>query len=649
MHTHYALSLPNIYDVFCSLKLFLYIQPVHGVQITMDVLKRVLDDFVEYTQNAVDADRRKRRRLDVPYLIYHNSMFATEAAKSDGWKRYERFKLLLDETRFEREQLQIEFHESMLNASLPIIFGDEFEHRKQVILSRLRVDKLYTEVMLCTARRMGKTAGVCIFAAALLMALDNVEGVVFAVAQRASNRIIDEIYRIVYEHPTYGKYKPKQTKSQVSLRKPTDSKDCTIVAYPANSTTTLGFGANIVILDEAAYVKFELFRHTILPVAQQRRTILICISTPCETQNWFTQMRYLTDPDGDPLFKYHNLTLICPECEKLPNIESNKCTHMQYKRPLHLSNDKTERFAAVYEDDPETMAREMFGISMDNASDRLFIPEYVDEYLLSYVQINTPRPVLYVSVDPSGGSTMSLFTISAVTCIHEYTVEVFRGIYKNETRGFVEMGELLNRAFDRMLDEHWFKDARIVFYPESQLPNSAQTLVAAVEPRFGKRLVVLREGSAAGSPGVIKTAATTDMMVYCFQLALARRTMVVWERLIVDTNVPVSEMRKQHNTDDPRKFSDALLRMQLVNMRRILLNPERKIGEEKKFKTTGKTGSAPDDLAIAVIMHIFWIDVFWQKNRPEYMMAKNEIARALKLHSPVNFTNRPASYIPPTR
>lgn len=591
----------------------------------MDLADRLFNDAFQAVTDAYNTYLTSFN--DIPYLERHQHLTLQDKSKNEGWQQYERFKRLLDETKYERHQLQIDFHNEMLLASLPIIFGDQFQTHQHVILDRLQVDKMHTEVMLCTARRMGKTAGVCIFAAVFLMALRDVEGVVFAVAQRASNRIISDVRSIIESHREYSKYLVRSNQKEVRIRKPGDSKDCILRAFPAHSTTTLGFGGNMIILDEAAYVKERMFLHTILPVAQQLRTILICISTPCETQNWFTKMKFKKTSKGEPVFKYIDLTLICSECQKLPHSDSIKCKHLDYKRPMHLSSEKRARFESIYEDDSETMTREMFGVSIDDKTNRCFRDEHIDDYMSDLVIINERQTVVYISIDPSGGTWYSMFTISAVVDRDGAFVEVFRGIYSNVDGGFNEAGQLFINAVKKILEVHWLKDAYIVFYPESTLPQAAQTLHDYLRSNFdNNRFLTMTEGSSAGAWGVIKNAKTTEEMIMYFQLAIARRHFKVWKQLMVDTNLTTERMENMHGTSDPLEFSNKMLRRQLQNVVLKCLNPDRADGEEARYKYTGKTGKEPDDLAIAVIMHVYWINVFWTKNKPEYISFQEKIA-----------------------
>jgi hypothetical protein len=68
-----------------------------------------------------------------------------------------------------------------------------------------------------------------------------------------------------------------------------------------------------VLIDEAAYVDQELFYRVIAPVLQVKHTVLFCITSPSDDDNWFSRLTSFVDDDGQPLVFSHNFKAVCKE------------------------------------------------------------------------------------------------------------------------------------------------------------------------------------------------------------------------------------------------------------------------------------------------------------------------------------------------
>ena len=70
----------------------------------------------------------------------------------------------------------------------------------------------------------------------------------------------------------------------------------------------------------------KVFYEVIVPLLEVENTALICISTPQDSMNFYSEMFTLKTPDGKPLFNTLEVSLVCAACKASENPE--RCPHM---------------------------------------------------------------------------------------------------------------------------------------------------------------------------------------------------------------------------------------------------------------------------------------------------------------------------------
>jgi len=178
-----------------------------------------------------------------------------------------------------------------------------------------------------------------------------------------------------------------------------------------------GTNANLICVDEAAYIPLEMFYEVIVPLIGMEDAVLVMISTPVDSFNFFTKLMNMRDPDtGDPLFLLVDMELSCARCKKRDPL---KCTHRLKLLPPWKSEDKNKIMKVIMQDQLTILVRENMGIVTDegnslipsNAIDRwLDAPRFVPEKF-------TTAPILVLTVDPNGGgagtgSEMAICTVA---------------------------------------------------------------------------------------------------------------------------------------------------------------------------------------------------------------------------------------------
>lgn len=181
-------------------------------------------------------------------------------------------------------------------------------------------------------------------------------------------------------------------------------------------TSLRGQNANVIYVDEAAYVSQDLVYEVIVPLLGIKDTVLFMISTPSDSYNIFSRIMKMKDSKGRNLFLIIDLELACEICKEKGAPE--RCTHRLEHLPPWKSASKQELMNALMADKKQTMARENYGIVTDDgqsyipkaAIDRWFAQPRVE------ITARNPAHVVVVCVDPNdnGGKNASEMAITSI-------------------------------------------------------------------------------------------------------------------------------------------------------------------------------------------------------------------------------------------
>lgn len=172
-----------------------------------------------------------------------------------------------------------------------------------------------------------------------------------------------------------------------------------------------GCTADVVILEEAAFVDEELFNVVIVPLLGVNHTAILGISTPSDETNYYSELIGTLDENGDPLFKVLAVGLICQACKDDMN---PNCTHRIYRMPAWKSVERQEKVMSLLKDQSETAMREAQGVIVSSKK-FVFNKVWVDRLKRApFCALPPVVNVVYIGVDPSGGGTASDYTIASV-------------------------------------------------------------------------------------------------------------------------------------------------------------------------------------------------------------------------------------------
>ena len=157
-----------------------------------------------------------------------------------------------------------------------------------------------------------------------------------------------------------------------------------------------------------------------MPLLEMTRSVMIMISTPVNTFNYFSKLLELKDGDGRPIFLSYSVDLVCKRCRDGDHPE--QCRHMVHMLPRWKSEDKMKIAEIIMQDEVTTLLRESRGLVIDDSSSYFAKDEI--EFLIQTPPWS-PRPDEYprwmiVSIDPNvrNGRSSSNMALFAMTLEH---------------------------------------------------------------------------------------------------------------------------------------------------------------------------------------------------------------------------------------
>jgi hypothetical protein len=176
--------------------------------------------------------------------------------------------------------------------------------------------------------------------------------------------------------------------------------------------TTRGIGADIIIVDETAFVPPEFLVKVVLPIAGNTLgACVVFISTRNRPLDAFDLLISRTDASGQPILDVHFFREeVCPMCEQRLGLKT--CEHADATRPAWVSSEKQDRFKAL----TDGAANEMAG-GLNEGLPPAFNPESVGPLLRGAPVPTAAASAYYIGIDPNQGGTKSRAAIIAAQIV----------------------------------------------------------------------------------------------------------------------------------------------------------------------------------------------------------------------------------------
>ena len=506
---------------------------------------------------------------------------------------------------------QFLFHHAFIGTVLELIFGEAgLEGAREELAARYGYAEIRPCASVLAGRRVGKSVAVALFVAAAMLELPRLTVVVASLRKRVSVLMMKSIQMYLKAVPGVAARIIASNSECVQLCSEGDPLDIReIKCVPGVVDNCRGVGADIVIIDEGAFLKSEFFRFYVCPTMQRRGAAFIIITTPnagvAGGTNYVKELSALVDVGGRPVVTTVHIGGRCGPCraEKRPS-----CPHSDIYMPSHLPTARralARLLMTVGTDDDGAMAvaQELEGQFAEDG--RGYVPTG-DVAALRAAAVWAPRaefrvPRVFIMADPTFGGA-SRMAICAAFYLPGARAFVLVGLAAEVAPDNESAGGFITRfvaAVRRTMRTHAEPRTEYVLIIEAN--NGA---VASDRYRqFKEALMVNGVGSECVTPyqhlapggvprvGVIKTEKSTYTMYNSLRDALVGRRIYVHHdmgRVTAGVSVKAAV----------GSLCDELARVRIVREIRMDAAGRR----SDKYSLHGKAGGTNDDLAVVLGM-----------------------------------------------
>ena len=318
-------------------------------------------------------------------------------------------------------------------------------------------------------------------------------------------------------------------------------------------------------------------------------TALICISTPQDNLNFYSEMFTMKGPDQKSLFRSIQVGLACAEC--LAAGKGDSCTHNEDEIPPWKSREKFDLIKSLYGDRKDLLLRESVGaITEDQTS--LFPTHWVDDMFDNPISLHTGGVKhVVVACDPNGGGDSHMAIVSCVFMCGQMQII---GLDSHPVRGHDQIEALLMahiKQLRKRLPHVWF-----IFVAESNLGQEADHMAYMLRNEGFVHSV-----SEEGLSGV----RTTNKRKELYSMELSK--FMSQSACRIDRNLIVAN---PYGTT--KKATLQSFRKQMLGYRKIVLKSTTG-RSEARVCYTGKSQGANDDLVVTLTICAYWGVQFYSK------------------------------------
>jgi hypothetical protein len=199
----------------------------------------------------------------------------------------------------------------------------------------------------------------------------------------------------------------------------------------------------VIYCDETSFMNTEVFYQVIIPIFEMATTVLICISTPMDTFNFYTALVNLIHPKtGLPIFNTHTVELVCKRCKKKK--DPTQCKHNRKYIPPWKNENKGEIVRIIYKDMQHILKRESLYVSFLSSSYAFLFNIYsgvISDEAGSYIDLRdiktfnekpiwnhegkNPAKYVVMFVDPNAGGENEMAIIAGTHYEGQRIVSIF--------------------------------------------------------------------------------------------------------------------------------------------------------------------------------------------------------------------------------
>lgn len=357
-------------------------------------------------------------------------------------------------------------------------------------------------------------------------------------------------------------------------------------SFPSSVAGLKGQGGKIIILEEASRLDEAVFNEVVLPLMGVDDTSLVAISTPLEESNFFSQLLLLKKPNGAPLFLNLQIVLMCEECRAA---DRESCPHMAKNLPDWKSEGRAQLVKELMSGNKDMWQREQNGVittrdtcAFDRPSvERLFARRIP---LAAFVPLDDR---VYVSIDPAGGGFSNTAIVAGAMDANTKMFVVLAADARQVTCD-EELEVFLQAFLEALRCKNQLSTALIVLIIERNFGGSVMaSRITNIVARFAPLKALTADTTKHRRIGTV----TTDLV--------KERARVDLQRLL---RLDLICLTNDSDFISNKRGIIGELRSQILAFK---FSTETK-GEKTKTTLSGKCFGANDDLAMSLLLMMYW-------------------------------------------
>lgn len=170
----------------------------------------------------------------------------------------------------------------------------------------------------------------------------------------------------------------------------------------------------------------RVWREVIVPLLGRVSAVLVGISTPVDSFNFFSKLIKMTHPKtGKPLFLTAIIELSCDRCKTQGR--AHMCRHKMKYLPPWKSRKNQDVTDMLLRDQATTITRESMGVVIDEGNsiiEKAFLDRWFDN-MDRYVPLQNEKvPTVVIAIDPNGSAAKTASEMAIVSIAMKWNANV---------------------------------------------------------------------------------------------------------------------------------------------------------------------------------------------------------------------------------
>jgi hypothetical protein len=556
--------------------------------------------------------------------FFTKDQFDVGGSRSNGTRRLRLYRHIL--SRIQKESMKSKFWEMQreiielyTQAAGPVIVGfDNYKQNMSYFNELLHCENASNKTYICATRQFGKTVVTAAFSLAGGAVLYKGNFQIAGAVEATSVRILASIV----EHAEILKI-PILKKSAYKLSIFYDGSRTDFFALNSSTNSSVGIAPNIMVADEAAKIPINMFEQGILPLFGNEGRCLICITTPHNSADSYSEM-IKTD-------KSWNVKQYCLACQKcIDEGKTLQCYHNAWMNSPYYSMRQKEYLKKSMSE--PMYAQEIMGVINEVASycfDRKKLREFLfDESTFTPLMIKyETKTHVFIAIDPARGGSSEMAIVSFVRSNHQVQIigidsdvilqakpECQQVLIRNHCRALVEFFCMNPKHYDFfIIPEQDGCNTDIIVTEFKEALKEYQVYVITVDHVksyfSGNRVDYRTKYSARTGVTMNMEQCSKKAVIWTAYLFIHYRNLTICKDMIVgkeETDLDGNPKQMDIKASEKRKK----LFGQLCNYRHFYEVSGTSSVQKEVY--TGKTSKDEDDIATCVAFGLYFSNILWE-------------------------------------